>query len=278
MDAFRGFVIGGIIVSIIISNINKFIGGIVSLLVTTGILIYGLDVYSKPGWTMTFFNIEVSQGFFLVIIAVWYFFDIRQIIQGKKEGDLVRDIKNQAEEKLRAGVAAKDVVNQVAITMEIADENTRDAVKEILAGKDYKTIITEQIDRKQLDMGNAVLHYQAAVDLLNDLQKITKDAAKKHDIPIVEEELTPYFLPSVKVRKAKAVSMTKRVNKDELIFSYNDHLITTVEELAAESTQVSPENKVDLKVIFMDTNTRAWNHKTMQVKGGKLEIDGVTNS
>ena len=41
-SAFRIFVIGGIILSIFVSKINKLIGGIVSLLVTTGILIYGL--------------------------------------------------------------------------------------------------------------------------------------------------------------------------------------------------------------------------------------------
>ena len=89
--SFRIFVIIGVVISIVVSKVNKFIGGIVGLLVTTGILIYGLNVYSKPGWTLTFFNIEISQGIFLVLIAVWYFFDIRQIIAGKKEGDVVRD-------------------------------------------------------------------------------------------------------------------------------------------------------------------------------------------
>ena len=272
-NSFRLFVIIGVIISIVVSRINKFYGGIVGLLVTTGILIYGLNVYSKPGWTLTFFNIEISQGLFLVFIAIWYFFDIKQIIAGKKEGDVVRDLRNQAGEKLRTGLAPKDVVNQLALTMEIADETTKDMIGNILEKKDYKQTITEQVEKKQSEMEKTVLHYKTALDILNDLQHVVLGEAKHHNIPIQETELPPFPMPAVKVLKAKAISMTKKLNKNDLIFAYNNKLVTTLEELQAESAQVSSENKVELRALFLDPNTGLWAPKKMEVKGGKLEIE-----
>jgi hypothetical protein len=271
--SFRIFVIIGVIISIVVSKVNKFIGGIVGLLVTTGILIYGLNVYSKPGWTLTFFNIEISQGIFLVLIAVWYFFDIRQIIAGKKEGDVVRDLRTQAGEKLRSGIAPKDVVNQLALTMQIADETTKDMVGHILGKKEYKQTITEQMENKQLDIGKTVLHYKTAIDVLNNLQNIVLGEAKQHNIPIRENELSPFPMPAVKVLKAKAISMTKKLNKNDLIVAYNNKLVTTLEELQAESSQVSSEDKVDLRALFLDPNTGLWTPKKMEIKGGRLELE-----
>jgi hypothetical protein len=271
--SFRIFVIIGVVISIVVSKVNKFIGGIVGLLVTTGILIYGLNVYSKPGWTLTFFNIEISQGIFLVMIAVWYFFDIKQIIAGKKEGDVVRDLRTQAGEKLRSGIAPKDVVNQLALTMQIADDTTKDMVGHILGKKDYKQTITEQMESKQLDIGKTVLHYKTAVDVLNDLQNIVMGEAKQHNIPIQENELSPFPMPAVKVLKAKSISMTKKLNKNDLIVAYNNKLVTTSEELQQESSQVSSEDKVDLRALFLDPNTGLWTPKKMEIKGGRLELE-----
>jgi hypothetical protein len=271
--SFRIFVIIGVVISIVVSKVNKFIGGIVGLLVTTGILIYGLNVYSKPGWTLTFFNIEISQGIFLVMIAVWYFFDIKQIIAGKKEGDVVRDLRTQAGEKLRSGIAPKDVVNQLALTVQIADETTKDMVGHILGKKDYKQTITEQMESKQLDIGKTVLHYKTAVDVLNDLQNIVLGEAKQHNIPIRENELSPFPMPAVKVLKSKSISMTKKLNKNDLIVAYNNKLVTTSEELQQESSQVSSEDKVDLRALFLDPNTGLWTPKKMEIKGGRLELE-----
>lgn len=271
--SFRIFVIIGVVISIVVSKINKFYGGIVGLLVTTGILIYGLNVYSKPGWTLTIFNIEISKGIFLVLIAVWFFFDIRQIMAGKKEGDVVRDLRTQAGEKLRTGLAPNDVVNQLALTMQIADETTKDMVRHILEKKDYKQTITEQMENKQLDIGKTVLHYKTAIDVLNDLQNIVLGEAKQQNLPIQENQLSPFPMSAVKVLKAKTISMTKKLNKNDLIVAYNNKLVTTLEELQAESSQVSPENKVDLRTLFLDPNTGLWNFKKMEVKGGKLELE-----
>jgi len=272
-QSFRIFVIVGVIISIVVSRVNKFIGGIVGLLVTTGILIYGLNVYSKPGWTLTFFNIEISKGIFLVFIAIWLFFDIKQIMAGKKEGDVVRDLKSQAVEKLRTGTAPNDVVNQLALTMQIADETTKDMVGHILGKKDYKQTITEQMESKQLDIGKTVLHYKTAIDVLNDLQNIVLGEAKKQNLPIQENELSPFPMPAVKVLKGKAISMTKKLNKNELIVAYNNKLVTTLAELQAESSQVSPENKVELRSLFLDPNTGLWTPRKMEVKGGMLELE-----
>lgn len=74
------FIIIGIILSIIISAINRLVGAVVSLFLTTGVFFYGIDLYRTEGWKMHFLNIEISKDVFLILIAVWYLFDIIELI------------------------------------------------------------------------------------------------------------------------------------------------------------------------------------------------------
>jgi hypothetical protein len=120
-DAFRGTVIAGVLISIVASRFNKIAGGVVSLIVTTVILLFGLDVYSRPGWTMTFFGIEVSEGIFLLMIAIWYFFDVKQIRDGLKERTLGKRLEEDMAQKLATGLSVKDTVKQVLEGLEKID-------------------------------------------------------------------------------------------------------------------------------------------------------------
>jgi hypothetical protein len=81
----RLIIIGGVFLTIITGRINKLVGGICGLLLTTGIMIWGLFVYSRPGYTMTFFGAEISQEIFMVLVVVWYIFDVKQIMAVLKE-------------------------------------------------------------------------------------------------------------------------------------------------------------------------------------------------
>jgi hypothetical protein len=45
----------------------------------------GLDMYRSPGWKLSYFGIDISKDVFLILIAVWYFFDIIDIIRGLRK-------------------------------------------------------------------------------------------------------------------------------------------------------------------------------------------------
>jgi hypothetical protein len=78
-------IIVGLVVSTIISGFNRLAGGIIGFIVTTFILAVGLDIYRSPGWRLTYFGFEISRDVFLILIAVWYFFDIIAIIRGLRK-------------------------------------------------------------------------------------------------------------------------------------------------------------------------------------------------
>jgi len=75
------------------------------------------------------------------------------------------------------------------------------------------------------------------------------------------------------VWKTIRLAMTKKLNKNDLIVAYNNKLVTTLEELQAESSQVSSEDKVELRALFIDPNTGLRTPKKMEIKGGKLELE-----
>jgi len=59
---------------ILISSISKSepkLGGWLGVALTTGILIWGLSVYSNPFSYVTFFGITLSQGMFLLLVTAF---------------------------------------------------------------------------------------------------------------------------------------------------------------------------------------------------------------
>ena len=62
-------VIGGV------SKSNPKLGGWLGVVLTSGILIWGLSIYSEPYSAVTFFDIPLSQGMFLLLVMAFYGYD-----------------------------------------------------------------------------------------------------------------------------------------------------------------------------------------------------------
>ena len=274
---FRAIVIGGIIISIFASKINKFIGGIVSLGVTTFIFVYGLGVYAKPGWTLQFFGITVSQEFFVVLILIWYAFDFKQVYDGWKEGQLGRALQDKMGNLLRIGVAADDVMAQTAAGLENHDQSTRDLVRRIMQGEEFKQSVEGHMNAYQMDLNKAMINYKLAVDVINDLRRMLIKEGARVNVSINKAEIKTFVVPVPRIMAAKSISMTKKLNKNDLIFSVNNKLVASPEELMGEMGQVGPEGKVRLGVLFEDPNTRLWNAKTMEIKGAVQDLKVESN-
>lgn len=58
-----------------VSKSNPKLGGWLGVVLTTGILFWGLSVYSDPYSYITFFGISLSQGMFLLLITAFYGYD-----------------------------------------------------------------------------------------------------------------------------------------------------------------------------------------------------------
>ena len=73
-------IVGAILVQIVVARFNRIAGAIIGFLVTTGVLIWGLGIYSD-GKLIALFNFELSKTTFIIGCAAWYFFDAIELLQ-----------------------------------------------------------------------------------------------------------------------------------------------------------------------------------------------------
>lgn len=74
------YIIGGLVVQSLVSKVNGLAGAIVGYIVTTGILIWGLTLYSQ-GHGIAFFSIGLSLPVFVIACLVWYGFDTFELVK-----------------------------------------------------------------------------------------------------------------------------------------------------------------------------------------------------
>lgn len=63
-----------------IAQASRTSGAIVGFLITTGILLWGLDAYSVGG-AIAFFGIPLSKPVFIGACVLWYLFDAKGLFQ-----------------------------------------------------------------------------------------------------------------------------------------------------------------------------------------------------
>ena len=90
---FNPIIIVAVLVQGFIGRANKMAGAIAGFLITTGILLWGLSVYSD-GDQISFFGSPIDQGFFIILCMVWYGFDVYGLIKARKLSAL--DAENRA--------------------------------------------------------------------------------------------------------------------------------------------------------------------------------------
>lgn len=81
---FNPVIIVAIIVQGLIAKASRIAGAIVGYVITTGILLWGLSLYSN-GDQIALFGIPLSQPVFIVAILVWYGFDTKGFLAAKKQ-------------------------------------------------------------------------------------------------------------------------------------------------------------------------------------------------
>ena len=76
-------IIIAIIAQSFISKASSMAGAITGFLITTGIFLWGLSLYSG-GSGIIFFFVPLSETVFIVLCLVWYGFNIRRFISARK--------------------------------------------------------------------------------------------------------------------------------------------------------------------------------------------------
>lgn len=79
---FNPVIVGAIIGQSLISRASRIAGAVAGYAITTGILLWGLSLYSG-GDQIALFSIPLSQPVFLLSCLVWYGFDTKEFFAAK---------------------------------------------------------------------------------------------------------------------------------------------------------------------------------------------------
>jgi len=80
---FNPVIIVAIVVQSFISKASRVAGAITGYVITTGIMLWGLSLYSE-GSQIAFFGVPLSQSAFIVLCLVWYGFDTKKLVAAKE--------------------------------------------------------------------------------------------------------------------------------------------------------------------------------------------------
>jgi len=80
---FNPVIIGALIVQSLVARASQTASAVVGYLITTGILIWGLSVYSH-GDVIAFFAIPLTKPMFIIACLIWYCFDTKEFIAAQK--------------------------------------------------------------------------------------------------------------------------------------------------------------------------------------------------
>lgn len=83
-------VVLAIIAQSAVSRINRLISAVMGYVITTGILLWGVGVYSDDGAIAFFGIIELSLEIFLILCLVWYIVDTFELISALLERARIR--------------------------------------------------------------------------------------------------------------------------------------------------------------------------------------------
>lgn len=96
MEHFNPIIIVALIIQGVISRASHIAGAIAGYLITTGILLWGLDAY-QSGDAIALFGFALTKQVFIIACIVWYAFDTFELLGGgfAEQEESVDDIQEQ---------------------------------------------------------------------------------------------------------------------------------------------------------------------------------------
>lgn len=264
---FRGIVIGGVILSVIVSRFSKLWGGIIGLGITGYILYYGLEAYSHPGWAISLFNFELSREVFLILIGIWFIFDFKQIYDGIKERALTGKWKQEVVAGLRGGKPIRDILRTLLAGKEMIKPDLARAAQELLDGRSCWDVIDARWDKAGYSTGEAAALCAQAVQLLNSLLEVVSTVAAKEKFPLDEQAKAPFRLPGLEMLESRNVSIGQKLPKGARLIALNGQLLDSGADFEKVAGGLPGDTKSPLDIVVFDAQQLQWQSKTFQVKG-----------
>ncbi len=104
---FNPAIVAALVVQMFIGGVSRIAAAVVGYVITTGILVWGLSLYSA-GDAIAFLGAPLSQPIFLAACLVWYGFDTWEFlaahgVQGQGDVPETSDVTEEGSETQLAG-------------------------------------------------------------------------------------------------------------------------------------------------------------------------------
>lgn len=254
--AINGLIIVGIIANVIIPRLHKLAGAIFGFVFSTVVLIVGLVAYAEGGSMALRGVLRIPQWLFLLLVAVWYAFDVHLLRRALREQRESKELDQDVVSALRQGKTPLEILSMLVARSRTEETDAADVADRILGGATYSEVIASIRQANDLDMGQAALVYKRSVDMILRMESSILDACGAQHVSTDEKGWLHPVFPAVMVH-SRAV-LGSRLNLFDLIVAYNNQPVVSVDDLARLSSETGQDEKVDVTLLRFDRVSDKW--------------------
>ena len=270
VEALNVLALLGLGVAFIISRYHRrLLGGLLGLVFTVLLLIVGIVVYSKGGAMALRGNLEIPQWLFiLVVVGAFIAYGIDFLVGLKQKlGTIQQDQTIQV--ALRSNTAPGAVFKQLVDQMDQDEASVGKVASTVISGESYRDTVAQLCNTQKLSIGDAVLRYRQAIDLLRELRRRIMSQYAAADRQLNDQDLPSHQFNAVLVRDKITLGGAK-FGPGEMIVSYGNHLVTDVDRLSRLADRTANDQKVPVHVLYFDPNAGEMVTRKTNMQGGSL--------
>lgn len=250
---------------------GKIIWGCIGLVFTVVVSLWGAGTYAEGG-AMALRGAELPDWLFFLLMIGWFIGDIGLIVAGAAELRHDKVVKESISEGLANGDTPEQALGRVMAEMTFAEPFGRSMAKLMLRRLPYKRVIERIVDEdpKEYKPGRVIKFYQA---LVNDLETFRKQIHERFEKAGARFDPIPRFrLPAVEVTGGTGWFSTLRTG--DTIIRYDGQIVATVDELHALTIRTTPNDKVPVHVMRVQTVGNQFEGFTNVLTVEKLDLKG----
>jgi hypothetical protein len=225
--------------------------------------------YSQGGGMALRGVIPIPQSLFFVLILVLYFIDARMICTALKEAGQESKLKDTIDQAIASKSETIDAVRMALRQPCHRDAAVADVAERIVHGEAYGRIVADIITREKLSLGDGVIRYRKAIELLGGLGQEVQKRYQATGGEKKRSEFPEYKFQAVLVRRSAQFGKA-RLRPGYLIVSYKDQLVTQVPDLIEFTRHTGTGAAVSLWILQYNVGQGEWMAEETQVSGGEL--------
>ena len=250
----RILVIAGFVLAAIVNKYDRLKAAGIYLIVTLGILYWGLNAYFEGG-TMTLFGIKLSLPMFLFSIMILFILYGAKLRKELKKVRIQSSLNASVRMSLENGVSLTDAMRKAFSDLSAEQGSIRNVVLKVLNDEDYHQILNYSIQLQQKDQFHAYLNYMQSILILYRTQQEALKFASESNLYIPDQSVATIHLPGVSVASRGAFSS---LLIGDILYAVNECYIRDSAHLNDVLSKYDPDEKIVLHFARNNRKSGKW--------------------